>query len=123
MNKVVATSSRGPLGRIVAELRRRHVFRTLALYILGAWILMQVADVLLPALSLPESSIRYLLFAAIAGFPLALVFGWFFDITAGGIRLTSAVDAELIEVQPLRALDYALLLAVVAVLALVGYGL
>jgi TolB-like protein len=123
VNESVANSGRGPVGRILAELRRRHVFRTLALYILGAWVLMQVADVLLPALSLPESSIRYLLFAAIAGFPLALVFGWFFDITAGGIRLTPATDPDLIEVQPLQGFDYTLLVALVAVLALIGYGL
>ncbi|MFK8043725.1 MAG: hypothetical protein AB8B76_15390, partial [Congregibacter sp.] len=54
---------------LFAELRRRRVLRTLALYIVGTWGLMQVADVLLPALSLPEALIRYVLLIAIAGFP------------------------------------------------------
>lgn len=121
------TTQRGPTGRAFAELRRRRVFRTLALYILGAWGLMQVADVLLPALALPEEAIRYLLFAAIAGFPVALIFGWFFDITAEGVRRTApASDAELDEsqpLQPLKGLDYALLVGLLVVLGLIAYGL
>jgi TolB-like protein len=108
---------------LFSELRRRRVLRTLALYILGAWGLMQVADVLLPALSLPESLIRYVLLAAIAGFPVALVFGWFFDVTADGIRRTppaTALDAD--EANPLRAADYLLLAALLLVLGLISYG-
>jgi TolB-like protein len=118
------THRRGPVGRVVAELRRRRVFRTLALYIVGAWGLMQVADVLLPALSLPESTLRYLLFAAIAGFPVALVFGWFFDISAEGVQRTApASDAELEASLPLKGLDYVLLATLLLVLGLIGYGL
>lgn len=108
---------------LFAELRRRRVFRTLALYIVGAWGLMQVADVLLPALGLPEDSIRYLLFASIAGFPVALVFGWFFDITANGIHRTRALsDGEAAEPEPLRAADYGLLAALLLVLGLLLYS-
>ncbi|WOJ92245.1 hypothetical protein R0135_10645 [Congregibacter variabilis] len=109
--------------RLLAEIRRRKVLRTLALYILAAWGLMQVADVLLPGLGLPEESIRYLLFATIAGFPVALVFAWFFDITANGIQRTRAlVGGEAAEPEPLRAADYGLLAALLLVLGLVLYG-
>jgi TolB-like protein len=118
------TTRRGPIGRVFAELRRRRVLRTLALYIVGAWGLMQVADVLLPALSLPETAIRYLLLAAIAGFPVALIVGWFFDITAEGVQRTApASDSELEETLSLRGLDYLLLAALLLVLGLIGYGL
>lgn len=106
-----------------AELRRRRVFRTLALYILAAWGLMQVADVLLPALGLPESSIRYLLLASIAGLPVALIFGWLFDITGGGIQRTvSVAGLEAAEPEPLRGVDYLLLGALALVLSLILYG-
>ncbi|MEE4280241.1 MAG: hypothetical protein V2I82_17380 [Halieaceae bacterium] len=112
-----------PAEGLFSELRRRRVLRTLALYILGAWGLMQVADVLLPAIGLPDEALRYVLLAAIAGFPVALIFGWFFDITAGGIRRTpprGAVDAT--EFVPLRAVDYALLLSLAGLLGFVIYG-
>jgi TolB-like protein len=111
------------IGSLFSELRRRRVLRTLALYILSAWGLMQVADVMLPALSLPESTIRYVLLAAIAGFPVALVFGWFFDVTADGIRRTPALAAaDSHEPSPLRTADYLLLGALLLVLGLIGYG-
>ncbi|GAB5414271.1 MAG: hypothetical protein Cons2KO_18740 [Congregibacter sp.] len=108
---------------IFAELRRRRVIRTLALYVLGAWVLMQVADVMLPALDLPEKAIRYLLIAAIAGFPVALVFGWFFDITPQGIRRTGPAKAGGDEgSEPLKRSDILLLGALLGVLSLVLYG-
>lgn len=111
------------MGSLFAELRRRRVLRTLALYIVGTWGLMQVADVLLPALSLPEALIRYVLLIAIAGFPVVLVFGWFFDVTATGIRRTPAATvADASHVAPLRAADYLLLCALLSVLGIIGYG-
>jgi len=116
------SSNHGNSTGLFAELRRRRVFRTLALYILAAWGLMQVADVLLPALGLPESSIRYLLFASIAGLPVALVFGWFFDITADGIQRTAPVSGPAVEPEPLRSVDYLLLGALALVLGLILYG-
>lgn len=107
----------------IAELRRRRVLRTLALYIVGAWVLMQVADVVFPALDIPERAIRYLLLAAVVGFPVALVFGWFFDITADGIQRTGRADAAEAEAAlRLRAPDYILLAALAAVLAAIVYG-
>ncbi|WOJ92210.1 hypothetical protein R0135_10465 [Congregibacter variabilis] len=117
------TNREGSNSGLFAELRRRRVFRTLALYILAAWGLMQVADVLLPALDLPEASIRYLLFASIAGLPVALVFGWFFDITAHGIQRTGPVaGAATTEAEPLRSVDYLLLGALAVVLGLILYS-
>ena len=111
------------MSSLFSELRRRRVLRTLALYILGTWGLMQVADVLLPALSLPESLIRYLLLVAVAGFPVALVFGWFFDVTTDGIRRTPpATLEEAAHAAPLRGVDYLLLSALLLVLGLISYG-
>ena len=74
------------------ELRRRKVFRTAGLYIVGAWLVIQVADIFFPAWGLPETAIRYLFVAAAACFPVALVFGWFFDVTTEGIVRTGPAD-------------------------------
>ncbi|MGD8746768.1 MAG: hypothetical protein PVI02_10485, partial [Gammaproteobacteria bacterium] len=78
---------------IVRELRRRRVFRTAGLYVVGAWLVMQAADVFFPGWGLPDAAINVLLVAAILCFPLALIFGWFFDITAHGIVRTPSPAA------------------------------
>jgi TolB-like protein len=99
------------------------VFRTLALYIVAAWVLMQVADVVFPALDIPEQAIRYLLLAAVVGFPVALVFAWLFNITPEGIRRTGRFDgSESDAVEPLQGRDYAILGALAVVLGLIVYG-
>jgi hypothetical protein len=74
--------------RLFREARRRKVFRTAALYVLGAWLALQVADVLFPGFGVSNAAIQALVWAAVLGFPVALVFGWLFDIGPGGIRRT-----------------------------------
>lgn len=111
------------IGRLLSELRRRRVFRTAALYVVGAWLVLQVADVVFPALDIPEQSIRYLLYAAVLGFPVALVFGWVFDISAEGIHRTGpASENELRTREPLGRRDYLLLGALAVVLGAIFYG-
>jgi len=103
--------------RIFREARRRKVFRTGALYIVGAWLVMQVADVLFPAFGIPDAAIRALVWAAIAGFPVALVFGWLFEISRDGIRRTLPADGESPDApRPLTRKDY-IILAVFGVVA------
>ena len=46
-------------GNLFFQARRRRVFRTAALYVVGAWLLLQIADMAFPALSIPEESIRF----------------------------------------------------------------
>lgn len=75
-------------GNLIDELRRRGVLRVAAVYIVAAWLVMQIGDVFFPAWNIPDIAKRYLLLAAILGFPIALVFGWRYDITAKGIVVT-----------------------------------
>jgi TolB-like protein len=111
-----------PVSRLLREMRRRRVFRTAALYIVGTWLVMQVADVVFPAMDIPERAIRYVLIAAILGFPAAIVFGWFYDIGVHGIRRTAPAGAEeLAAAQPLRRTDYVILTALAGVAAAIIY--
>jgi TolB-like protein len=106
----------------IRELRRRRVFRTAAVYIVGAWLVMQAADVFFPGWGLSDSAINVLLVAAILGFPLALVFGWFFDITGHGIVRTPAADEEAGDAPlPLQRSDYLVLFALVLIAAAIAY--
>ena len=110
--------------RLISELQRRRVFRTAALYIVGAWLLLQVADVVFPALDVPDRALRYVLFGALLGFPAVLVFGWFFDISAHGISRTHAAGPEEApEPQALRRTDFILLAALAAVAVAIIYSM
>jgi TolB-like protein len=105
-----------PIVRLYREARRRKVFRTAALYVLGSWAMLQVADVLFPGFGIPETAIQARVWAAVLGFPLALTFGWLFDVGPGGIRRTPALGMdESAEPQPLGKRDYLLFAAIVAV--------
>lgn len=99
--------------RFVKELRRRRVFRVAGLYVVSVWLLMQAADILFPAWGIPDAAIRYLLWAGFLGFPVALAFGWVFDITPEGIRRTRPVNSqeELQRSLPLQRSDYLILAA------------
>ncbi len=95
--------------RFIKETRRRRVFGVLGLYVVGAWVLLQAADLAFPGLGVPESAIRYVWIGAILGLPVAVVFGWQFDITTRGIRRTQTVLEETTTFS-LRTSDYVLLL-------------
>jgi positive regulator of sigma E activity len=57
---------------VIAELKRRNVVRVAVLYGLAAWLILQVADVLVPALGLPDWVMRFVALLLILGFPLVL---------------------------------------------------
>ena len=79
---------------LLAEARRRRLFGTLALYIVGAWGALQAADLLFPGWGVPESAIRYVWIGAALALPLAVIFGWRYDVTAQGIQRTSTRHGE-----------------------------
>ena len=77
---------------LILEFRRRRIFRIVGIYILGAWIALQAADLALESLGFPSTALRFIWIAAFAGFPIALVFGWRYDITPDGIVRTPPAE-------------------------------
>src|SRR5687767_4350560 len=71
------------------ELKRRKVVRIAGGYLVAAWIILQVAATLMPVLELPAWSVKLVAALLILGFPLALLLGWIFDLTPGGVERTS----------------------------------
>jgi adenylate cyclase len=95
-------SSEGPaIVRLFREARRRKVFPTAALYVGGTWLALQVADVY----GIADAAIQALFWTAVLGFPVALVFGWLFDIGPSGIRRTLPSGSDTAVPQPLRRTD------------------
>lgn len=74
--------------RFFRELRRRRVFQTIGFYIVGAWAVLQVADLAFASWGVPDAALRSIWLAAFLLFPLALLFGWRYDITTGGVVRT-----------------------------------
>lgn len=108
---------------LLQELRRRKVFRLAALYIVGAWVVLQVADLAFESWGIASSALRYVWLGTILGFPIALVVGWRYDITTNGIvRTPPAGDSSQIDLS-LRRSDYIILALLVVVAMGVIYPL
>ena len=79
---------------LIRELKRRNVVKVSVAYLVVAWLLIQAAGVLEPALLLPDWVDRVVTVFLIFGFPIVIIFAWAFEITPDGIKLTSRVDPE-----------------------------
>jgi len=104
------------------ELRRRRVLRLAGAYVVGGWVLLQVADLAMQSLELPDRALGYVWMAVFIGFPVALVFSWRYDITAAGIVRTPPADHDATRDLSLRKPDYLILAALAAVFLAVVYG-
>jgi TolB-like protein/Tfp pilus assembly protein PilF len=108
------------LGRFLAELQRRKVLRVAATYLVGAWVVLQVAVALQTAMSLSASFSAAILALLVIGFPAALVVSWFFEITPEGVKRTAPATGDAPLVKP-QTTDLALAggLTLVVIVALV----
>jgi TolB-like protein/Tfp pilus assembly protein PilF len=111
--------------RFFADLKRRAVFKVAAVYGAVAFVVLQFADLVFPALGLPEWTTTFVVAMAATGFPIALVLAWAFEMTPEGVRRTDpAVRGELeaIAAEPIGRRWPAGLLALAGILLLYGGG-
>jgi adenylate cyclase len=88
------TDTQATLARWFAELRRRKVVRVAVVYVVIAWLLIQVADATFEPIGLPTWANRLVIVLALLGFPLVCGLAWAFDVTPRGIERTSrAMDS------------------------------
>jgi len=76
------------------ELKRRNVFRVLAMYAATAFIILEAADIMFPRLGLAEWTVTALIIILIIGFPVAAIISWIFDITPEGILKTKELEPD-----------------------------
>ena len=76
------------------ELKRRNVIRVAGLYLVGAWLLIQIASTMLPAFDVPSWALRGLIIALALGFIPALIFSWAFELTPQGLKRDEDVRPE-----------------------------
>lgn len=105
--------------RALGELKRRHVLRVLGAYAVTVWAILQVADILLPALMVPDWVMTALLVAAVIGVPVTAMLAWVYDLTPEGVQKTEALAPGLPHVPRLggRMVDYFIIGGLLLILA------
>jgi len=81
--------------KLFHELRRRDVFKVGAIYLVVAWLLVQVSATVAPTLLLPEWTNGLVILLLGLGFPIALILAWAYDISPEGVVLTQPEDPDI----------------------------
>jgi adenylate cyclase len=82
---------------LLAELKRRNVFRVGLFYVVTAWLIVEVAETVLPLFDVPDGLLRGLVVLLVIGLVPALVLSWIYELTPEGIKRDAgplAVDAQ-----------------------------
>ncbi len=107
---------------LIGELKRRNVFRVAVLYLVASWVILQVADVLFPALGVPDGGINLILGVLILGFPLVLIFSWIYELTPEGLKrekdIARTQSITPVTGQKINVLIVVLLIVAIAVVAI-----
>ena len=80
------------MASVWGELKRRNVVRVAIAYAVVAWLLLQVADVVLDNIEAPTWVFQTILLLLIIGFPVALLFAWAYELTPEGLKKEKDVD-------------------------------
>lgn len=104
------------------ELKRRNLIRVAGLYLVGAWLIVQVAGTVLPMFGAPEWVPRSIVILLAIGFVPALIFSWVFELTPQGLRRDEEVAPEQsIAPQTGRRIDRLIIAVLVLALAYFGF--
>jgi TolB-like protein/tetratricopeptide (TPR) repeat protein len=104
------------------ELKRRNVFRVGIAYLISAWLLAQIAKLLLDTFNSPDWTMQFIVVVLAIGLPLALFFAWAFELTPTGIKKAKEVDpSQSITHQTSRKLDFIIIGVLVVALGYFTY--
>lgn len=109
------------MGNWFEELKRRNVFRVALAYLVAAWLILQVADVVLGNIGAPGWVMQALMLLLGIGFPIALTFSWIYELTPDGLRRERDVEpSHSIAPQTGQRLDRLIIALLLLVLVAVG---
>lgn len=98
----------------VEELKRRNVYKVAVAYAAVSWLVVQVTSQTFPVFDIPTWAVRLTILGLAAGFPVALVIAWAFEITPSGVVRTDSPEAAS---APARERNHAwIIVAIVAIL-------
>ena len=104
---------------LIQELKRRNVIRVGVLYLISAWLLLQLTDVLSSLLSVPESAGSIVVMLLMLGFFPVVIFAWVFEMTPEGLKREIDIDRTQ-SVTPETGKKINTVIVVLLVLAIVG---
>jgi TolB-like protein/Tfp pilus assembly protein PilF len=107
---------------LLAELKRRNVIRAAGLYLVGAWLVTQVAATLLPVFEAPAWTMKAVVGLLAAGFIPALIVAWVFELTPDGLKRDADVElADSIAPQNARRMERTFLVLLALALGLFAF--
>jgi TolB-like protein/Flp pilus assembly protein TadD/DNA-binding winged helix-turn-helix (wHTH) protein len=112
----------GRIQNFAVELKRRHVFKVLGSYLVGIFILLQVAETTFAPLHLPDWWMTALTILAVTGIPIVGVLAWAYEITPAGIVLDSGATARIRLARPRRAIGPWLVTGVALMAGVTGFA-
>src|SRR5215469_16944050 len=77
---------------LLAELKRRNVYKVAIAYAVVAWLLMQIASQIFPFFDIPSWGVRLVVLLLGIGFPIALIIAWAFELTPEGLKRTESAE-------------------------------
>jgi TolB-like protein/Flp pilus assembly protein TadD len=102
---------------LLSELKRRNVFKVAIAYIVTAWLVLQIGDVILNNVKAPDWVFYVILLLLGIGFLFAIIFAWAFDLTPEGLKRDTKANPAAPEAgQTGRKLNYIVFAALVLAL-------
>lgn len=102
--------------KLFDELKRRKVVRVAGVYAVVSWLLIQVANNIVPALQLPTWTSTFIVVLLLIGFPIALLLAWAYEVTPEGVRADIQVQASSgLQATSAQPVNYAILAIVLLV--------
>ncbi len=105
---------------LVAELRRRNVFRVAAAYLVVGWLLTEVLTTILPTLGAPDWASRAVILIFAFGFIPAVVISWFYELTPEGIKRDDEVSREADAAPMRKKIDYLTVGTAIVLIIVIG---
>lgn len=94
------------MNRLIAELHRRNVFRASVAYLVLAWLVVQVADILLETFEAPAWAMQVLVVVLGIGFIVTLVLAWLYELTSQGVKPDADVEGQVEPMFAGRRIDF-----------------
>ena len=77
--------------KLISELSRRNVFKAIIAYLAVAWVIVQIASIVLPVFEAPKYSLKIIIYLLSAGLILWIGFSWVYDLTSEGFKKTKDI--------------------------------
>ena len=80
--------------KLLSELKRRHVFKSTIAYLAIAWVIIEIASIVLPTFNSPDYAVKIIIYLFSIGLFFWIGFSWYYDLTAAGIQKTDDIETS-----------------------------